>query len=108
MYFCATCCVENKCVADRMVEVWPNIKKTMEFWKSLPKYKQPTCKSYSKISDAVIDLFTKAKITFSFVYSIVEPYLKNYQCEKPLVPFMYVDQKSIATNLLQLIVKLKC
>ena len=78
----------------------------MEFWKSLPKYKQPTCKSYSKISDAIIDLFTEAKITFfSFICSIVEPYLKKYQCEKPMVPFMYVDLKSIAKNLLQLIVK---
>ena len=86
LYFCATRWVKNKCVADRMVEVWPNIKKITEFWKSLPKYKQQTCKSYSKISDAVIDLFTEAKITFfSFIFSIVEPYLKNHQCEKPMV-----------------------
>ena len=78
----------------------------MEFCKSLPKYKKPTRKSYSKISDAVIDLFTEAKIIFfSFICSIVEPYLKKYQCEKPMVPFTYVNLKSIATNLLQLIVK---
>ena len=76
----------------------------MEFWKSLQKCKQPTGKSYSKISDPVIDLFTEAKITFfSFICSIVEPYLKKYQCEK--VPFIYVDLKSMASNLLQLIVK---
>ena len=108
LYFCATRWVENKCFADRMVEVWPNIKRIMEFWRSLPKYKQPTCKSYSKISDAVIDLFTEAKITFfSFICSIFEPYLNKYQCEKPMVPFVYVDLKSIATNLLQLTVKLE-
>ena len=77
LYFFATRWVENKCVADRMVKVWPNIKKIMEFWKSLPKYKQPTCKSYSKISDAVIDLFTEVKVTFSFRCSIVESYLKK-------------------------------
>ena len=59
LYFCATRWVENKCVADRKGEVWPNIKKITECWKSLPKYKQPTCKSCSKISDALIDLFTK-------------------------------------------------
>ena len=67
-----------------------------------PPKVQTTCKSYSKISDVVIDLFTEAKtIFFSFICSIVKPYLKKYQCEKP----MYVDLKSIATNLLQLIVK---
>ena len=75
----------------------------MEFWKSLPNYKQPTCKSYSKISDAIIDLFTEAKITFfSFICSIVEPYLKKYQREKPMVPFMYVDLKSIAKQLAEI------
>ena len=96
--FCATQWVENKCVADRMVEVWPNIKKIMEFWKSFPKYKQPTCKSYSKINDAVIDLFTEAKITFfSCLCPIIEPYLKKYQSENLMVPFMYVDLESIAT-----------
>ena len=67
-----------------------------------PPKVQTTCKSYSKISDVVIDLFTEAKtIFFSFICSIVKQYLKKYQCEKP----MYVDLKSIATNLLQLIVK---
>ena len=30
-----------------------------------------------------------------------------HQCEKPMVPFMYADLKSIVTNLLQLIVKLE-
>ena len=75
----------------------------MEFWKSLPNYKQPTCKSYSKISDAIIDLFTEAKITFfSFICSIVEPYLKKYQREKPMVPFMYGDLKSIAKQLAEI------
>ena len=34
LYFFATRWVENKCVADMMVEVWPNIKKIMGFWKS--------------------------------------------------------------------------
>ena len=88
-----------------MVEVWLNIKKNGILEKP-HKAQKPTCKSYSKISDAVIDLFTEAKITFfSFMCFIVEPYLKKYQCEKPMVPFMYVDLKSIATNLLQLIVK---
>ena len=73
----------------------------MEFWKILPKYKQPTCISYSKISNAVIDLFTVAKTTFfSFTCSIVEPYFKLLSVWKA-----NVDPKSIATNLLQLIVK---
>lgn len=30
--YCATCWVEDKKVADRIVEVWPNIKKVVEKW----------------------------------------------------------------------------
>ena len=72
-----------KALGSNLVKIWPNIKKVMEFWKILPKYKQPICISYSKISNAVIDLFTVAKTTFfSFTCSIVEPYFKLYQCEK--------------------------
>ena len=96
LYFCATRWVESKCVTDRMVEVWSNIKEIMGFWKRLPKYKQLTCKSCSKISDAVIDLFTETKITFfSFVCFIVEPYLKKYHCKKPMVALMYVDMNQL-------------
>ena len=74
--FCASRWVENKCVGDRMVEVWPNKLKYAE----------------DKIA------------LFSFTCSIVEPYLMKCQREKPMVRFMYLDLKSIVTNLLQLIV----
>ena len=104
LYFCDIRWVENKCVTDGMVEVWPNIKQIMKFWKILRKYKSSPCKSYYKISDAVTDVFTKAEIIF-LTCSIVELYLKKYQFEKSMVKFMYVDLKSIATNFLQLTVK---
>ena len=45
LYYCATCWVENKLVAERMIEVWSNLIKLINFWKSLPKSKQRTCKS---------------------------------------------------------------
>ena len=37
---------ENVAVADRLIEVWPNIKQIMNFWEKLPKSKQPSNKSY--------------------------------------------------------------
>ena len=106
LYFCATRWVENKLVADRMLEVWPNIKKIVQFWEGLPKSKQPSCKSYSNVQDGVHDVLIEAKMTcFSFICSIVEPYLKKYQCEKPMIPFMYNDLKALVKGLLQLITK---
>ena len=34
-YYCATRWVENKLVAERMIEVWPNLIKSINFWTSL-------------------------------------------------------------------------
>ena len=42
LYYCATSWVENKLVAERMMEVWPNLIKLINFWASLLKSKQPT------------------------------------------------------------------
>ena len=37
LYFCATQWVKSKCVADRMAEVWPNIKKIIGILENPPK-----------------------------------------------------------------------
>ena len=44
LYYCATHWVENKLVAERMIEVSPNLIKLINFWTSLPKSKQHTWK----------------------------------------------------------------
>ena len=42
---------------------------------------------------------------FSFALSLVEPFLRKYQCDKPMIPFMYTDLKSLIQSLLELVVK---
>ena len=39
LYYCATCWVKNKLVAEHIIEVWPNLIKLVNFWTSLPKPK---------------------------------------------------------------------
>lgn len=57
--------------------VWSPMKWVMEFWQSLPKYKQ-----------AALDLFTVARITFvNFIYSIVECSI-SAPLKKLRVPFI--------------------
>ena len=106
LYYCATCWVENELVAERMIELWPNLIKLINFWTSPPKSKQPTCKGYGKVCDAVKDPFMISKLTlFSFVCGLVEPYLKVFQCGRPMVPFIYSKVKSVIKSLPLLIVK---
>ena len=71
-----------------------------------PKYKQPKCKSFTVLTDPVFDLFMPPKLQFfSNVAGLLEPYLKRYQSDAPLVPFMYFDMKNLVTATMKLFVK---
>ena len=97
LFFCATRCVESKVVADRLLEIWINMQ-DIEFWNKFPKYKQPTCKSFDNVK-SVTDPLSEAKICFSFISFLVEPYLKKNQADKPMVSFIYTELKSLLRNL---------
>ena len=78
----------------------------IKFWNKLPKYKQPLCQSFDDVKEAVTDPLSEAKIAFfSFICFLVEPYLKIFQADKPMVSFIYSELKSLLRNLLQLVVK---
>ncbi|XP_047123731.1 uncharacterized protein LOC124806683 [Hydra vulgaris] len=55
LFFCGTRWVESKSVADRCIEIWPNICKLIEFWEKLPSLKQPKSKSLKSL---LIEKFT--------------------------------------------------
>ena len=98
--------VENKKACDSLIELWPNIEAMIKFWNKLPKSKQPSSKSYMAIKNRVNEKLITAKLSFlSFVASLVESFLKKYQCDKPMIPFMYTDLKSLIQSLLELVVK---
>ena len=70
--------VEDKPVADRLLEIWPNIVKTVNYWTSLMKPKQPKCKSVNIVSKTVNDVLTPLKLSFfSYMASLFHPFLKN-------------------------------
>ena len=56
--------VEDKPVAERLVDLWPNVAKIVRYWESLPKSKGPSSKSYSNVLSAVIDNLTPEKLHF--------------------------------------------
>ena len=98
--------LENKKVADRLIELRDNIRQPSKFWDKFPKSKQPQSKSCKNVQEAINDPFTLAKRKFfSFVSDIVEPFLKKYQSDKPMIPFMYEDLKDLVSRLLELFVK---
>ena len=87
-HFCSTRWVENRRVADRLVEIWPNIMKLFGYWTS--KKKEATSRSAITVKNAISDPLITSKLTFfSFVASKIKLYLTKYHANKPLIPFMY-------------------
>ena len=104
--FCGTRWVEDKIVADRLNDIWPNIVKIIKYWNSLPKSKQPKCKSFETLQKSITDDLIPAKLSFfSYIASLLQPFLKKYQSIKPLIPFMYDDLSKIVKKLLTIILK---
>ena len=70
--------------------------KMVAFWEGLPKSNWPSSKSYLAVKDSVGDpLFVDKLQFFSFVSNIVESFLKKYQTDQQMIPFLYCDLKCI-------------
>ena len=100
--FCAVRWVANVDVASRALEVLPNVKKYLaENSKKLPT--STTCKN---IQLACSDAFISAKTQFFIsVASVTEPFLRKYQTNSPMLPFMYSDLGSCVRSLTNRFVK---
>ena len=98
--------VEDKKVADRLLEIWPSILKIGAFWEKLPKSRRPSSKSYLNLDAAVKDPFTPAKLNFfSFIAGLFQPFLLQYQTDNPMVPYLYNDLITLIKKIMNLIVK---
>ena len=68
--------VDNKKVAERLLEVWPRISKVVAFCLKLPTSKPPKCKSFESVKEAAEDELTTVKLSFfSYLASIFQPFL---------------------------------
>ena len=75
-FFCGTRWVEDKQVSDRLICIWPNMLKIVNFWESLAASKRPSSKSYVNVNAATKDVLTTAKLSFfSYLASLFQPFL---------------------------------
>ena len=104
-YYCGTWWVDNKRVSDQLVSLWENIITLSKFWESLPKKKRSSSTSYVNVKKVVDDDLTVSKLSFfSYITSLMEPYLRKCQCDKPMIVFMFKDLKMFL-SLLKIILK---
>ena len=106
-HFCATRWVEDKDVAERAVEVWPNIIKYVKHIDKKTKSQQPTSPHYKTVADAVHnDALVVAK--FELLITIandVKCFLTLFQTETPMMPFLPVHLEKVIRDLMVRVVK---
>ena len=62
---------------------------------------QTQCKIYETLKIAVIDQFIFIKFEFfNFKTEMLEPFLRMYQMDSPMISFMYLQLKDLIRNLL--------
>ena len=80
LYFYAARWIEDKKVADRLLELWENFLKSMNFLQSLSKSKRPSCKSCKHLKAATNDVLTIPKLSFLifFFASLLKKLLNHF------------------------------
>ena len=108
LQFCGTRWVEGKMLAEKLIKLWPNTIKVFDFWNGLCKSKRRCSKSYENTRTGIEEPPTVAKLHFfSFVAGLLQPFLKVFQGDGPMVPFLCNNIRSIYISLLELIDKTK-
>ena len=85
--FSGTRWIEDKKVADRALEIWPNITKYVSETLKKPKSQVPTSRYFAILKSAVQDdlIVTKLQI-FASTASVMMQYLLKFQGDAPLLP----------------------
>lgn len=104
--FCAVRWVENVAVATRALLMLPHVDKYVTEVKKVNNSLTTTSNSFKVVSTALRDKLLASKLTFFvFVASMVEPFLREFQTNAPMVPFLHGELTSLVRLLLDRVVK---
>ncbi|KAJ8886454.1 hypothetical protein PR048_012665 [Dryococelus australis] len=97
--------MENTAVTIQAQEIAPYIQKFIRETEK-DKHSVTACSSFDVVLKAVKDKFLVAELSFfTVVTNLVEPFLCEFQTEKPMVPFLYDELTSVAKTLMERVVK---
>lgn len=100
--FCAIRWVENSNVIERAIKILPNIKKYIEGTEKKP----PQTKNYAVVKQFLNDKFLEPKLLFMQSVALeLEPFLKMFQSNKPLLPLMYNELYTVMASVLGRFIK---
>ncbi|XP_047740789.1 uncharacterized protein LOC125179270 [Hyalella azteca] len=99
-HFCGHRWLENMPVAERALELWPNIKEFIHAVKG-GKVPYPKNRSFKTLQECAEDPLFEAKVhAFISVARVVTPFLRKFQSDAPLLPYLCSDLQSMIKRLL--------
>ena len=106
LQFCGHRWLEDKKVAERALEIWPQITTYINETLKKPKSQIPNSSSFATVRSAVNDILTVAKMDF-FVSTttMMKPYLQMFQSDAPLVPFITSELHAMLQTMMGKFVK---
>ena len=104
--FCGHRWLEDKKVAERALEIWPNITVFITETLKKPKNQIPTSASFATVRSAVQSHLTIAKLQFFISTAVImKPYLQVFQSGAPLLPFVTSELHALLQTLMGKFVK---
>ncbi|XP_034246267.1 uncharacterized protein LOC117648128 [Thrips palmi] len=106
--FCAVRWLHNAAVAERAIAILPNLEKYVEGVRKAKKEKNVTTPSYETIKTALKDNLLTSKLAFfASIANMLEPFLTEFQSDKPMAPFLFCSLEGVLTDLMKIFVKKK-
>ncbi|XP_065665582.1 uncharacterized protein LOC136087006 [Hydra vulgaris] len=103
--FCSTRWAENQSVAKKAIQVWSKVVLVVDYWKSLPKSKQPGYgtsgqnTSFEHLSARANEVLVPLKLKFfEEISANLNAFLVSFQTDKPMTPFLVVTLEELLRN----------
>lgn len=104
--FCQTRWVENVAAAERAITILPYLKSYVAGVSSLSQFTQPSSATYLTMKSALQDKLLKARLLFFVsIAKDLEVFLRVYQTDKPMLPFLHASLEGILDELLSRFIK---
>ena len=101
LQFCGYRWLEDKRVAERVVEMWPSLTTYITQILKKPKSQVPTSSSFSTVKSAVLNKLTTAKLEFFMsIAAAMRPNLQTFQSDGPLLPFITSELETLLQTLM--------
>ena len=74
--------------------------KKFDFWNPLVKSKLPDSKSFLNVKKGIDDSLTVAKLCFSFLAGLLQPFMTAFEGDGPMLPYLCISVKELVVSLL--------